>query len=137
MKAGAVREITRTVYVTRAQGAVSTAAAAKDATTQTDIRWRTKTIVHEVPTYVTPEIDARYLVPVGLERVHDAAALGRPISGLPDAAGRPDDAASNFTASQLGERIAANYGECIADQARLTQLQAWIMAQSAAFATKP
>jgi hypothetical protein len=37
-----------------------------------------RTIERKVPTHVTAEIDARFPVPVGFVRVHDAAALGLP-----------------------------------------------------------
>lgn len=126
----------RTVGITRQQGAVSTAAAARDAQVQTEIRYVTRTQIKEVPVYVTPEADARFPLPVGLVRLHDAAALGVDVADVPDPAGRPDDSASAVAASDLGGAIAGNYGECRADQARLIGLQGWVRDQAAAFTGK-
>src|SRR4051812_45982453 len=53
-----------------------------------------RTTREEVPAHVTPAIDARYPLPLGLVRLHDAAVLGVPAGGLLDPAGRADDAAS-------------------------------------------
>lgn len=119
-----------TVHTVAAQGQVSTVAAAQDAAVQTEIRWRTRTLVEKVTTYVTPDTDRSFPLPVGLVRVHDAAAAGVDVSAVPDPAGRPDDAPAAFEASDLGRTVAANYGECRADQARLTALQDWVTAQA-------
>ncbi|THD80643.1 MAG: hypothetical protein E7812_07895 [Phenylobacterium sp.] len=117
------------VQVTRAAGDVSTAAAARDAQAQTQIRYVTRTQIKETPTYVDAATDAAFGVPVGLVRVHDAAALGLDVSAVPDPAGRADGDASSVAASDLGRAIIANYGECRADQARLAELQDWLRKQ--------
>lgn len=123
----------RTVYVTREQGAINTAAAAKDATAQAEIRYVTRTIVKEVPTYVSPATDARFPLPVGLVRVHDAAAIGIDPARLSDPAGLADDQASDVEASEAASAIAGNYGECRATATRLTELQDWVASQAMAF----
>ena len=99
---------------------------------QVEIRTVTQTLIREVPIYVTAETDRRYLVPVGLVRLHDAAALGLP-SALPDPTGRADDAPSAVAASTFGSTVADNYGTCRADQARLGDLQEWVRQQAAAW----
>lgn len=122
-----------TVQVTRQQGAISMAVAAKDAAVQTEIRWRTKTLIEKVPTYVTAETDRRFPLSTGLVRLHDAAALGEDVALVTDPAGKPDDQASAVEASDLARTVSENYGECRADAARLIALQDWYTAQEKAF----
>jgi hypothetical protein len=100
---------------------------------QVEIRTVTKTLIREVPIYVTAETDRSYPVPVGLVRLHDAAALGLP-AALPDPAGRADDAPSGVAASTLGETVADNYGTCRANAAQLDALEEWVRQQQAAWA---
>ncbi|MDO1559077.1 hypothetical protein Q0812_06505 [Brevundimonas sp. 2R-24] len=69
-------------------------------------------------------------VPVGLVRLHDAAAQGLS-SPLPDPAGRSDDAASGLESSALAATVVENYGACHAVADRLTRLQAWVADQAA------
>jgi hypothetical protein len=57
--------------------------------------------------------------------LHDAAAAGDDLSAAAADPGRPDDAASDVTASEAAGVIVANYGACHADQSRLAELQAW------------
>lgn len=104
---------------------------------QAEIRWRTITTIREVPVYVSPETDHRFPVPVGLVRVHDAAARGVSPAEVPDPAGRPDDAPSGVAASALGSTVAANYGSCLADLERFRDLQSWVTQQAAAWNAPP
>ncbi len=119
----------RTTALVQAQGRINTAAAATDARVQTQIRYVTPTLTEKVPVYVTAQTDARLPVPVGLVRLHDAAARGLDLPAVPDPAGRPDDAPSRVEVSDLGRAIVGNYGECRADAARLVELQDWIRGQ--------
>ena len=130
------KQVVHTVYVTKAQGDVSTVAAAKDAAAQTVIKWRTQTVIKEVPTYVSAQTDSAFPLPWGLVRVHDAAAAGVDVSALPDTAYGPDGSASTVAASRAAEVISGNYGACLANAERLSALQGWISAQAAAFTTK-
>lgn len=128
-----VRTVERIVYRERAQADVTSAVETKAAEAQVQIRTVTQTIIKEVPVYVSPETDARFALPVGLVRVHDAAAAGHP---LPESSGQPDDAAGNaqpsdIPPSRLAATIAANYGVCLADAARFSALQDWIRQQQA------
>jgi len=104
---------------------------------QAEIRWRTITTIREVPVYVTAETDRRFAIPVGLVRVHDAAARGVSPAEVPDPAGRPDDAPSGVAASALGEILAANYGSCLADLERFRDLQRWVDQQATAWNAPP
>lgn len=128
-----VREVVRVVEREREQGDVTSAVEARAAETQVQIRTVTQTIIKEVPIYVTAEADARFALPAGLVRVHDAAATGQPLS---EPSGQPDDAARNLEASDiapswLAATIAENYGTCRSDQARLADLQDWVRRQQA------
>lgn len=99
-----------------------------------EIRWRTRTILKEIPIYVTPEADRRFAVPNGLVRLHDAAALGVDPAALPNPTGEPDDAASEVAASAFGSAVADNYGTCNEVIEKYGQLQSWVRQQSAAWA---
>ena len=117
----------------RAQADTTTVVERAAVAEQVRIRTVTETIIKEVPVYVTAETDARFALPVGLVRVHDAAATGRPLS---ESAGEPDDATRNAEASSaapsaLAAVIAENYGVCLADQSRFASLQDWVRRQQA------
>lgn len=126
---GAIRTIDRE----RDQADVTSEVEARSTETQVQIRTVTQTIIKEVPIYVPAEADARFALPAGLVRVHDAAASGDP---LPEPPGGPDDAAwhleaSDTAPSRLAATIAENYGACRADQARFADLQDWVRRQQA------
>ena len=98
------------------------------------IRTIYRTIQRELPTHVPAETDARFPVPVGFVRVHDAAVLGLPVADVHDPAGRPDDAASELAASQAARVVAGNYEACADNAERLSAWQAWWRGQLAAAA---
>jgi hypothetical protein len=123
LKTEAAADQARQAKAQAAYARVSAKARAAEAKAQAAIRAQTSALQQEIPHVLTSEIDARYPLPVGLVRVHDAAALGLPLT-----AGQPDGAPSPVEASRLGETIASNYGECRADQERLIALQAWVVA---------
>lgn len=127
------REAVRVIETERQQTDVTSEVEARATQTQVQIRTVTQTIIKEVPVYVPAEADARFSLPVGLVRVHDAAATGSP---LPEPAGEPDGAAgflepSDIPPSWLAATIAENYGTCRLDQSRLADLQDWIRQQQA------
>ncbi|MEO6377081.1 MAG: hypothetical protein ABIO37_03560 [Caulobacteraceae bacterium] len=105
---------------------VSRDASVAEAKAQGRIRIVYRTLREEIPTYVTPETDRRFALPVGLVRLHDAAARGVALSRVPDPAGEPDGAASSVQPSDLAAAITDNYGACRADSEQLAALQAWI-----------
>jgi hypothetical protein len=128
-----VKTVERIIYRERAQADATSKVEAEATLQQERIRTVTQTIIREVPVYVSPETDARFPVPVGLVRVHDAAAAGDP---LPEPSSEPDDApgnaeASTVTASQLALTLTENYGVCTAELARFGKLQDWIKTQQA------
>ncbi len=93
---------------------------------QAEIRWRTQTLIREVPVHVTPEDDGRCVVPSGFVRLHDAAARGD--AEVPQPASRPDDAPSGVALSAVAETVTGNYGTCEGVRRQLIDLQAWIRA---------
>lgn len=75
---------------------------------QERIEYLTRTLIKEVPTYVTVESNARCVVPNGFVRVHDYAATG---SGpAPDAASGSNDDASGVDLSTVATTVVDNYG---------------------------
>jgi hypothetical protein len=107
------------------EAANNDAAVKADTAAQTRIVVQTRTLVKEIPTYVTPAIDARYPLPWSFVWVHDAAASGStqlPPVGTP--AARAGDAPSGVTPSAAGAVIAANYADCRADAQQLISIQA-------------
>jgi hypothetical protein len=115
------------------QGQITTQAAQQDQTAQVRIVTRYKTLIKEIPSYVTPAVDTAFPIPWSLVRLHDAAARGLPdVSGVSLPAGAVDDAASVFHTSDLAATVAANYQSCRLDAQQLSDLQAWIRAQQAA-----
>ncbi|WP_293676926.1 hypothetical protein [uncultured Phenylobacterium sp.] len=86
----------------------------------------------EIPAHVSPETDARFPLPVGFVRLHDAAALGLPVADVHDPAGRTDDAASELAASEAARVITWNYEACAANAEQVRGWQAWWRGQAAA-----
>tara|TARA_R110002124_G_scaffold173690_4_gene341314 strand:- start:8540 stop:9100 length:561 start_codon:yes stop_codon:yes gene_type:complete len=122
--------VAKALRIERAQADTSDRIAAEAAEAQTQIRTVTRTLIKEVPVYVTPDDDRRCVVPVGFVRIHDAAAAG--IRPLPDPAGRPDDAPSGLALSAVAGTVVENYaGTCAANARQLSDLQAWVRAQAA------
>lgn len=141
-----VRTVERVVYRERAQADATSAVEARAAVEGERIRLVTRTLVKEVPVHVTPDADARCIVPVGFVRIHDAAAAGRPVSeparepdapagDAPSDRAGPLDAPSQTTLSGVAEAVAENYGSCHGDLNRFRELQAWIRAQQAVMNT--
>jgi hypothetical protein len=111
--------------------AASAEAGAAHALAQARLRVVYRTLVKEIPVHVPAEVDRGYPLPVGLVRLHDAAARGVAVSAVPAPAGRADDAAADSRASDLAAVLAHNYGACRADGEQLSALQAWVRAQEA------
>jgi hypothetical protein len=126
---GQVNAVVRVTKTVQQQGAINTASAQHEQAAQDHIQIVTKTIIREVPTYVTPAADARCVVPTGFVRLHDAAASGVP--PVPAGPGDPDDAASGVELSAVASTVAENYGVAHMNAERLTALQGWLKQQAA------
>jgi hypothetical protein len=97
------------------------------------VQWRTRTIIREVPIYVTPETDAAYgNLPNGFVRLHDAAATGTP--PVPLGSGESDGAPSNVAPSAAISGIVDNYGTCNVWREQVIGWQSWHKEQSALWA---
>lgn len=106
-----------------ARAAISVPIAEKQIVVQEKIRTVFKTIIKEVPTYVS--VNDCPMSP-GFRVFHDAAANGE----LPDASRIPD--ADAVPAPDVANTVAANYQTCLSNSARLTGLQEWVRAQQSA-----
>lgn len=113
----------------RAAAKISAEAGRKAEDHQVKIRNVTRTIIREVPRYVSVEADARCVLPVGFLRVHDAATSGSPVSETLDPAGRPDDAPAGVDCSAAAAVIAENYGAYRSVAQQLIDLQDLVEAQ--------
>lgn len=104
---GVVRDKVVTVYVDRVQ----------------TIKERGKTIIKEVPVYVTAKADAACVVPVGFVRLHDGAAANvPPVAG--NASGSNDDP-SGIPLSAVAETVADNYEAGHLNAEQLAAVQQW------------
>lgn len=90
------------------------------------IEERTRTIVKEVPRYVTVEADRACPIPAGFVRLHDAAAAGE--DGVPadPPAGSSDAAASGVALSTVAATVVDNYGTCQRNAEQLIALQQYL-----------
>jgi len=97
------------------------------------VQWRTRTLIREVPVYVTPETDASYgNLPVGFVRLHDAAATGTP--PVPLRAGQSDGSPSDVAPSAAIGGVVDNYGTCHVWREQVIGWQDWYRTQSALWA---
>ncbi|HTH15737.1 MAG TPA: hypothetical protein VL974_03725 [Magnetospirillum sp.] len=89
----------------------------------------TKTIVKEVPRYVSAKTDAACVIPYGTIRLLDAAARGVPL--VPDASGKSDGDPSGVPLSAVVSAAAEDLGTGNETRQQLIDLQAWVRAQQA------
>lgn len=100
----------KAVVQQKAQSDLALKSAVTEASAQERIVTQTRTVIKEVPTYVTPAQDARGCVTYGLVRVLDAASQGVGPADLGLPAGQSDDACSPLKASDLAAGVAENFG---------------------------
>lgn len=86
----------------------------------------TKTLIQKVPIYVPtpPSPAAAPTLPLGLVRLHDAAAAGL-LSPAPFAPGESPLSPSRIGFPALGATIVENYGTCRETEEKLLGWQAW------------
>jgi hypothetical protein len=113
------------IAVVQHQAAVGQQVAVADQRAQDRVRTVTRILIQKVPEYVTPTADARFPLPWGFVRLHDAAAAGALLPAAAAGSDGADDAPSGVAASAAAAVIVANYGDCRADQERLAAFQAW------------
>jgi hypothetical protein len=115
-----------------AQAAITAQAATHDAAAQAAIVVRYRTLIQKVPTYVTPQIDARYPLPWSFVRLLDGGAAGLDVPSAADGPGQADDAPSDVTASQASTVILGDFRSADANAQTLLDLQAWVRDQGMA-----
>lgn len=90
------------------------------------VQGKTRTIIKEVPKYVTVQADADCVVPAGFVRMHDYAAAGRVPEGPRDS----DAAPAGIALSAVAETVAENYGACHENAEQVIAWQQWYKAMS-------
>lgn len=121
---------------TQAQAALSQETGTAEALAQQSIEGQTRTIIREVPRYVTVHQDAVGCITWGMLRVHDAAAIGVDPGALVPPAGQSDDACSPIEPSDFAAAVAGNYAVARANAEQLNALAADV-AQRVALANAP
>lgn len=89
----------------------------------------TRTLIQEVPIYVTKEADARCAVNLGTVRLWNRAVHG----AVPDPSTGPDDAPSGFACSDIAKAFVEAAGQYDATAHQLVGLQEWVSEQRAAW----
>lgn len=110
----------------KAQDAISTSEAVKQAQQQQLVQHTFDTIERKVPVYVT-KIDRDCHLSVGALRLWNAAIAGA--DTLPDAAGHPDAAASTFSAADFLNNGVTNFAIYHQTATELSGLQDWVKQQ--------
>ena len=90
---------------------VSNTVDTKNTAAQVQIKTVTQTIIEKVPVYVTPEADARCILPVGFVRLFNAAATGSSPDAVPAPPGLADSAPSGVECSVVASTVADNFGK--------------------------
>lgn len=120
-----VQVVTKTIKQIQYQDRVTEKVVTKYLAVQASAIEHTKTLIQEVPIYVTPEADARCVVNLGTVRLWERA-VGGPI---PDAAAGPDDAPSGLACSDLAKAVGEVAGQYDLTSNQLTALQDWVRQQ--------
>lgn len=89
------------------------------------IVYRTQTLIQKVPEYVTPETDARFPLPCGFIRLHDAAARGVDAASISLPAGKSDRDECGVATSTASSIIVGNYGLALGWKNDLINWQLW------------
>jgi hypothetical protein len=97
----------------------------KNAEDHQKIVYRTQTLIQQVPQYVTPETDARFPLPCGFIRLHNAAAGGVDAAAVALPAGKSDGDKCDVAASTAASIIAGNYGLALGWKADSLNWQKW------------
>jgi len=121
--AAAARAAAHAVVVVQKNAAVAQAVAVRQQAAQDHVRIVTRTLIREVPRYVTVQADAGCVVPDGFRLLHDAAAAGVPPAAEPP--GKSADAPSGVALSAVADTVTANYGICHETSERLKGWQDW------------
>lgn len=116
--------------VERASEKVSADARDALAQQQGQIVYRTRTLVKEIPTHVTPADDARCTVSAGFVRVFNASAGGLP--AVPPGASGSDSAPSGIALSSVLGTTVEDFGTAYGWRAEALTWRDWYTAQAKA-----
>jgi hypothetical protein len=117
--------VTKTVKQIEKQQVVTEKVVTKYVAVQAKAAAETRSLIQEIPVYVTPQDDARCLVNLGTVRLWQRAVHG----AVPDASAGADDAPSGLACSDLAKGIAEVAGQYDATANQLTALQDWVRQQ--------
>lgn len=96
------------------------------------VQWRTRTLIREVPVYVTEAGDRSAILPDGFVRLHDAAATGT--APVPFGTGESPDTPSGIALSAATGIILDNYGQCRVWREQVIGWQSWYFDQQSLWA---
>ena len=110
--------------------AAEVSAEVRQATAEKQVEYRTvtKTLIKEVPKYVTVTSDSRCVVPLGFVRLHDLAA-GSGQAFVPAAPGGSVETPSGLDLSTVSSTVVANYGTAHVWRAEAEGWRAWYLEQ--------
>lgn len=122
-----LKQVKHVVTVTQKQGVVNQQIAVKNTQTEAQIEYRTKTLIKEVPIYVTQKADADCIVPVGFVRLLNSSARGVP--EVPDPTPGAYDAPSGVALDTVATVEVSNNAKYQTVTERLSDLQQWVIRQ--------
>jgi hypothetical protein len=125
-----VQVITRVVKQIEKQQVVTEKVVTKYVAVKAADAENTRTIIQEVPVYVSKESDDRCSINLGTVRLWDRAVHGP----VPDAAAGADDAPSGLACSDIAKAFAEAAGQYDATAHQLVALQDWVRGQREAAA---
>lgn len=128
-----LKVVERVVTVERKSAEVSAKVDQKHTEAVAKVRTITKTILKEVPVYVTQKVDANCTIPVGFVSVFNASANGE----VPPAPGTVNEsAASEVVLSEVATAAVENHGSYHEVAQQLRDLQSWIRQQGEVYGAK-
>ena len=113
----------------RTQSIASAVIAASDKKAQAAIQVVTRTLIKEVPTYVTQKSVDACVVPLGFIRLFNAGVSG---VTLPDAPSGANDAPSGVGLDTVARVTVSNDAAALSNAKQLSDLQAWVLSMQAA-----
>jgi hypothetical protein len=126
--AAKVKQIGDDLNAVHASDIVTTRTVTQYITTSQIVLSQGATITKEIPSVITPKVDAAFPVPYGLVRVYNAGASGSPLGS--NTTGPADDATAPVELSFFAGGVNYNLTVCRANAAQLASLQDWIKQQA-------
>lgn len=121
--------LARAQAINREQAVESQIASTAETKAQAVIVTRYRTLLKEVPTYVTQNADTKCVVPVGFVRLLDAAAAGNDLPAASPSPGESYDAPAHVELDTVASSVVSNYGAANANAQQLKALEDWVRAE--------